>query len=661
MTSASGQFKNEAAKPWAGWAIGVGLLCGGFQCHAADMPTVPKHRPYAGQLQLEVDATDVAHRIVRVHETINQPEISNGQLTLAYPKWVPGNHSTTGPVERIAGLHIESNGQTLNWKRDPIETNVFHIFTTSSNAVHIDFDYLSPTSSKIGRIEISDEISTLKWNEFVLYPLEVWARDIPVTLRLKLPQGYDSASALEPIPSPSNDVIAFKTTDLETLLDSPMYAGRYSKTFDLSETTAVNSPVSAGSVTPLVPPVKLHVFADQPSGLDITDKQLTLHRQLIQQASRLYGAHHYTHYDFLLSVSDKVQHIGLEHHQSSEDGTSFDYFINWNKTMSDRDLLAHEYTHSWNGKFRRPADLWTPNYQQPMQNSLLWVYEGQTQYWGQVLTARSGLLTTAQALEGWALTAAFYAQEHGRQWRPLEDTTNDPIIRYRQSRSWGDWQRAEDYYSEGQLIWLEADTIIRRQTHDKASLDDFARRFFGVADGKITPLTYTFDDVIKSLNDVAAYDWANFFKERVYAANAPAPLRGIEAAGYRLIYNDDPNDMIRSDDRDSEHVSYRYSLGMSIDRHGKIKEVLWDSLAFKMGLIEGMEIVAINGLGYSSDKLDSWLKSTTTEPKKLELIVKSDDRYSTVTTTYQGGLRIPHLVRIPDRPDVFSEILKAKQ
>jgi len=602
-----------------------------------------------GQLALDVDATDVAHRVVHVHETITHPELENGVLTLAYPKWLPGNHSPTGPIERLAGIRFRSNGRLLNWTRNPVDINVFHVTVGTATAVDVDFDYLSPTSTKIGKVEISDDITTLKWQECVLYPLQVTTRDIPVSVQVTLPGDYAFATALEAAEPPKGGVVRFKTTDLETLIDSPLYSGRYSKSFDLSENTNASSP-----------PVTLHVFADKPAGLNLTDAQLKAHRQLVSQASKLFGAHHYKHYDFLLTLSDEVQHIGLEHHQSSEDGTSFDTFTNWDKSITERDLLGHEYTHSWNGKFRRPADLWTPNYQQPMQDSLLWVYEGQTQYWGHVLTARSGLSTQSQAIEALALTAAYYDQQQGRQWRPLEDTTNDPVIGYRKPRSWSDWQRAEDYYSEGQLIWLEVDTIIRSESHQRASLDDFARKFFGIEDGKITATTYYLQDVVRTLNEVVPFTWDQFFQDRVYTANAPAPLRGIEQAGYRLVYNNEPNAMIRSEDRDSAHISFRYSLGVNIDKHGKIKDVAWNGLAYKLGFIEGMDIVAVNGETYSTEKLETVIKASLHEPKSVELIVKNNDHYRVVRFDYEGGLKIPHLERIKDRPDVLADIFKAK-
>jgi predicted metalloprotease with PDZ domain len=476
----------------------VGSLAGPLAAAASEGPTVvvpisaiaaPKDRPYPGEMRVSVDVSDLERRVVHVHESLSG---INGKTVLLYPQWLPGNHAPQGPIDRLAGLRISSDGAPVAWVRDPVEVYAFHVQAASAiKSIDIDFDYLSPTSPKVGHLEVSRDLVILEWNNVVLYPAGYFVRQIPVQATITLPADWQFASALEPM-SASGSRTAFKQVSLETLIDSPLYAGRYSSRLDLDPSGTA--------------PVHLDLFADRPELLVVKPEQLEAYRSLVQQAYKLFGAHHYAHYDFLYSLSDQVEQNGLEHHQSSEDGTDPTSFTEWDKTAYSRDLLSHEFTHSWNGKFRRPADLWTANYNVPMQDSLLWVYEGQTQYWGQVLAARSGLWNKQEALDQLALTAAFYETQTGQQWRALQDTTNDPIINPRRPMSWRDWQRFEDYYAEGALIWLDADTLIRERSQGKRSLDDFARAFFGINDGSFTVVTYTFKDVVTTLNTVEPYN-----------------------------------------------------------------------------------------------------------------------------------------------------------
>ncbi len=440
-----------------------------------DPIAAPLDRPYPGEMRLTVDASDARRRIVRIHETLTgvRPD-----TVLLYPKWLPGTHAPEGPIDKIAGIRITAAGVAVPWTRDPVDVYALRLHAAPAvKSIDIDFEYLSPTSGKVGPLEISPDLGAFEWNELVLYPAGYYARQIPVTATLTLPAGWQAASALQ-ASAVQGATTSFARESLETLIDSPVYAGRYAQKFDLDPGGAV--------------PVHLDLFADRPVLLAVSPEALAAHRALVQQAYKLFGSHHYAHYDFLYSLSDQIIQNGLEHHQSSEDGTDPESFTKWDKTAFVRDLLPHEYTHSWNGKFRRPADLWTPNYNVPMQDSLLWVYEGQTQYWGGVLAARSALRTHDQALDQLALVAAYAQIEPGRRWRSLADTTNDEIMNPRRPESWPDYQRFEDYYDEGSLIWLDADTLIRERSGGKRSLDDFARAFFGVHDGSFVTDTYTF-------------------------------------------------------------------------------------------------------------------------------------------------------------------------
>jgi predicted metalloprotease with PDZ domain len=489
----------------------------------------------------------------------------------------------------------------------------------------------------------------LEWNELVLYPAGYFVRQIPVDASVTLPAGWPLASALETaaIGGPRT---RFKRVSLETLVDSPVFAGRYYKRLQLDADPRA--------------PVNMNLFADRPGLLEVNPEQLAAHRALVQQAYKLFGSHHYDHYDFLYALTDQIPSIGLEHHQSSEDTSDPETFTEWDKTAYTRDLLSHEYTHSWNGKFRRPADLWTPNYNVPMQNSLLWVYEGQTQYWGQVLAARSKLRTMQQALDQLALTAAFYEHEAGRRWRSLEDTTNDEIINPRRPQSWPDWQRFEDYYDESAFFWLDADTLIRERSGGKRSLDDFARTFFGIHDGSFTPVTYTFEDIVVAMNAVERYDWATFLHEHLDSSAQPAPLEGLRRGGYKLVYTDTPSDYLRLTEQQRKHNSLLFSIGIDINEKGgdaAITQVLWDSPAFKARITEGARILAINGVAYNPDVLKDAIRTARGTQAPIQLILKTGDRFSVVDLDYHDGLRYPHLERDTAEPARLDDILTAKQ
>jgi predicted metalloprotease with PDZ domain len=606
----------------------------------------PRDVPYPGALTLAVDATDTDHRIVRVHEVI-PISAEGGEVVLLYPEWLPGTHAPEGPIDRLAGLIVTAGGARLAWTRDVANAYAFHITPPKgASALEIDFQYLSPVSEKVGATEISSTIAALEWIELVLYPAGYYTRDIPVDASLTLPAGWTLATALER-ETGAGPVVHFKRTPLETLADSPVYAGQYTTRLDLDP----------GGVAP----VHLDVFADKPGELEVKPEQLAAHRALVQQAYRLYGSHHYDHYDFLFSVSDLTVHQGLEHHQSSEDGQGAGYFAKYDEAAADRSLLPHEYTHSWNGKFRRPADLWTPNYNVRMRDSLLWVYEGQTEYWGEVLTARSGLRTPAEEREQLALTAAIYDHMPGRAWRNLQDTTNDEIINPRRPLSWITYQRFEDYYDEGLLVWLDADTLIRERSNGARSLDDFAKAFFGIDPGSYTPVTYTFEDLVKALNTTQPYDWGRFLRERLDAVGKGAPLDGLKRGGYRLVYDEKDNLLEKSADGRAKVRSFVFSLGVTVDKDASLADVLWDSPAFKAGLTSGMTLLAVNGVPYSDEVLAEAIQASKTSTAPIELIVKTADRFKVVKLDYHGGLRNPHLERIEGTPDRLDEILAARR
>lgn len=589
----------------------------------------PQDIAYPGTIRLTVDATDTDRHIFRVRETI--PVRGGDSLVLFYPQWLPGNHAPRGPIDKLAGLTVRANNMPLEWRRDPVDVFAFHMDVPSNaTALDVEFQFLSPVESDEGRIVMTPEMLNLQWNAVVLYPAGYFSRQIMVEPSLRLPDNWQYGTALE-VASNSGGMTTFRRVLLETLIDSPIFAGRHFKRMDLN---------ASGRA-----PVHLNVVADRPELLEVKPEQLEAHRALVEQASKLFASRHYDRYDFLLALTNRMGGIGLEHHQSSENATAPAYFTEWEKNTDTRDLLPHEYTHSWNGKFRRPADLWTPNFNTPMRDSLLWMYEGQTEYWGFVLAARSGLWTKQQALDALAGTAATYDLRRGRQWRSLADTTNDPIVASRRPLPWRSWQRSEDYYLEGQLVWLDADTLIRELSHGQRSLDDFARAFFGINDGNYVPVTYSFDDVVNALNSVQPYDWKKFLNGRIESPAAEAPLDGVRRGGYKLVYMETASEYFRNEEDRRKISDLSFSLGMVIGSEGKLTEVLWEGLAYQKGLTVGTQIVAVDGVAYSIDRLKNAIRDAKQSGASIELLVKNGDRYRTVRMDYHDGLRYPHLER----------------
>jgi predicted metalloprotease with PDZ domain len=615
---------------------------------AAPTPAIPAPRDlaYPGHIALAVDTSNIAQGIFAVHETI--PVTKGPRMTLLYPEWRPGNHSPSGRsrLARVANLVITAGGKTVAWTRDPVNVFAFHVpLPPMVTSIDVDFQYLVPPAREYGRPETTLRILTLDWDAVTLYPAGYYSRQITVDARLKIPSGWQLATALESV-AQQGDEVRFAATTFETLVDSPVYAGAYMRRIDLDPGASV--------------PVHMDLFADRPDLLTATPDELTAHRNLIQQAYRLFGARHYDHYDFLVSLSDILPPVGVEHHRSSFDGLSANYLTEWDKSADLHSLLSHEFVHSWNGKFRRPADLWTPNYNVPMRDSLLWVYEGQTQYWGNVLAARSQLFTRQQIRDLLAMLAARFQANPGRDWRSLEDTTDQPIIQYGTPLAWPSWQRGTDYYDVGLLIWLDADTLIRERSHGQRSLDDFARQFFGMDDGSYGELTYTFDDVVAALNRVQPYDWATFLHQRVDAAHVDAPTAGITRGGYRLVFNDTPSDLDKAADELRKLTSLTYSVGLSVDKDGEIKEVLWNGPAFQAGLAPGTRIIAVDELAFDVDQFKAAIKAAQHANAPISLIVREGERFRTVQLDYHGGLRYPHLERDPNRPDLLEGIFAPK-
>lgn len=619
---------------------------GAQEVRGADVPP-PQDTLYPGTIAIHVDASDTSQGIFRVHETI---PVSAGAMTLLYPQWIPGNHSPSGPIAMLAGLKLSVDGKPLAWTRDKYDVYAFHLDVPAGvSSIDADFQYLSGRTDSEG-FEMTDRMLDLVWSEMALYPAGHYSRGITFAPSVTLPRGWQFGTALEQA-SHSGDTTTFKPVPFNTLVDSPMYAGLYFKRVDLNP---------GGKV-----PVHLDIVADAPKYLEMTPQQLQVHRALVTQAVALFGSHHYDHYDFLFSLSDELSGNGTEHHQSSEDGMGADYFTAWHDNAPNRDLLAHEYVHSWNGKFRRPADLWTPNFNVPMGDSLLWVYEGQTQYWGFVLTARAGMWTPQEYRDALAMVAADYDRNRpGFDWRTLEDTTNDATAAHRSGLPYRSWQMSEEYYSGGQMLWLAVDARIRALTHDRKSLDDFARAFFSVDNGSFVTKTYTFDDVVAALNGVAKDDWAAFLHARV-DANQPPLLSGIAASGWKLVYTDQQSAYEKQYDsrpEPSRHLyNFTWSIGLTMNDAGQVNDVRWDGPAFKAGVSTGATLVAVNGQTCTRDVLKDAITAAKSGKSPIQLLLKYQGAYRTVPVDYHDGLQYPHLVRIEGTPDYLSEMIAARK
>jgi predicted metalloprotease with PDZ domain len=607
---------------------------------APEPPPVPAPRDvaYPGLLLLQVDATDLDRKIFRVRQTI--PVSAGGPLTLLYPKWLPGYHSPQAPIELLAGLRLTANGELLDWKRHPVEVHAFTVdVPEGSSEIVAEFEFLSPTDASQGTMVVTANLLTLQWNAVLLYPAGHFSRNIMVRPSLTLPDRWSFGCALEGKATRGNEV-AFDPTRLDVLVDSPLFAGRHHRRLSLDD---------HGDV-------RLHLVADSPELLEASGEQVELHHRVIEQADLLFGGRPFDHFDILAALTGELADIGVEHHRSCEVITAPDYFSRWNENLTNRTTIPHEFAHAWNGKYRRGSDSWTPTFERPIRNSLLWVYEGQTQYWTFVLTARSGLWSAELTREAIALCAATQDIRTGGRWRPMCDTTRDPIIAARNPLPWPSWQRSEDYYLEGALIWLDVDTRLRELTGETRSLDDFARSFFSAPSAGVETSTYDFDDVVNCLEELAPFDWRGLLNERLLGREEKAPLDGIVRGGYRLVYREKPSSYSASLEAASGSIDLGFSLGLKVSTKGAISEVIWEGPAYQAGLTSGPRIVRVNEGEFSADALKHAVAASAGGPP-VALEIESGKTRRTVEIDYAGGLRFPHLAPIAGARPRLDEIL----
>ncbi|HXW92144.1 MAG TPA: M61 family peptidase [Terriglobales bacterium] len=598
----------------------------------------------APTITVSVDATAAPRKIFHARLTI---PASPGTLTLYYPKWIPGEHGPTGPIQTLAGIRFTANGQLLAWRRDLLDGWTFHVQVPEGvSAVEVELDYISPTGREgiyTGGQTATAKMAILNWNTLLLYPLGWTAEELKYQARLELPAGWKFATAL-PLASQSGSNLNFQVASLTTLVDSPVITGEYLRVVPLAEN----------------PRQELDIAADSPAALEAPEDVFDAYKNLADQAFKLFGARHFRDYHFLYSLSDHVAHFGLEHHESNDSRAGERALVDPELRLLEAGLLPHEYVHSWNGKYRRPQDLTTPDYEKAMQTDLLWVYEGLTSYLGDVLSARSGLRTPEQFRDALALLAAQLDHRPGRSWRNLADTADGVPAMQDAPQEWESWRRDLDYYDEDVLNWLWVDTIIRRETQNKKSLDDFCRLFHGGASGPPEVKTYGFDDVVNGLRQVAPYDWRGFWTERLNSHASAAPLGGIEDSGWKLVYDETASEQYRIEERERETIDASNSIGLLLNQDGRVVDTIEGMAAAQAGLGPGMSVVAVNSLRFSADVLRDALRTGKSASGPLELLVENAGYYKTYALDYHGGERYPHLVRAESKPDMLSDILRAR-
>jgi predicted metalloprotease with PDZ domain len=586
-------------------------------------------------ISLTVDATKTPQKLLHAHEVL---AIQPGPLTLYYPKWIPGDHGPSGPIASLTGLKFAGNGEVIPWKRDLLDTFTFHIdIPAGVTKLDASYDYIEPAGGSA-----TDKLLVLEWNEVALYPAGTPAEKLMYESKLLLPDGWKFGTSL-PVATQTGNEVSFKPISLDLLVDSPVISGQYYRVID---------------ITPPGEPIhhEIDMAADSEADLDMSpanQKQMT---NLVAESGKLFGARHYRDYHFLFALSDHVAHFGLEHHESNDSRLPERTLISPGAGMALGGLLSHEFVHSWNGKFRRPADLAVPYYEEPMKTDLLWGYEGLTDYLGPLLATRSGLWTPGEYHEYLASIAASLGPGRpGRTWRPLLDTAvGEPGLGF--ARGWTTWRRGTDYYDEGDLLWLEVATIIHRESHGKKSIDDFCRAFHGGPNNGPEVKTYTFDQLMADLNAIAPYDWATFFNTRLDSTSPEAPVGGIENGGWKVTYNDEPSKLLGRRGNPGDV----YSIGLQLGQDGAVADSIVGSPAFEAGITSGMKVIGINGRVYTHDLLEEAIKASKDSTQPISLLVVVDDYFQTSNINYHGGERYPHLTREDAKPDYLDELIKPR-
>jgi predicted metalloprotease with PDZ domain len=596
-------------------------------------------------IKITADLSDAPRKLY--HAELDIP-VQPGPVTLTTPEWIPGNHRPTGPVDDITGVVFTANGQTLPWRRDDADLYEFHVTIPAGvTTLHAHLDCIVTA-------RISQKLAVLEWEKLLLYPANTPVKDIPIQPSVKVPSGWGIGTALTPTDGydaqhPKGGTTHYAATNVEQLEDSPVIAGQYFHEFAL-----------APEVTPKH---YIDVVSDNPEDSQLRPALLVELNNLVRETGAAYNSRHYNVYHFLLTLSDVAGGEGLEHGQSSDNGVGEKGFADEAHQLAESDLLAHEFTHSWNGKYRRPFNLYQDDFHKMQQGSLLWVYEGMTQYMGNVLAARSGLKSQEQYREILAASAANLDNKPGRDWRSTEDTAIAASILRGGNPAWSNWKRGQDYYQEGELFWLDADTLIRKTTNNKKSLTDFLHIFLAKG-GNTGPLIvpYNRDELIADLNQVVKYDWAAFIHDHIDNINPHADLAGIEQGGYKLVYTDKPTKsdrtMSSTGSRRGGGINVWYSIGIRVTADGLISDVRWGGPADKAQLFPGQKIIAVNGNIFSADALKTAIQQAKGATEPIHLILQGDTFVTQANLDYHDGERYPTLVRVDGTPDYLDDITK---
>jgi predicted metalloprotease with PDZ domain len=602
----------------------------------------------ATELSVTLDATDIVRKHVHTDLVMS---VTPGPLTLVYPKWIPGEHAPTGPLESMIGLTITANGKPVAWNRDPYDLYAFHLVVppgAEQLVISLDSGLGVKREGFTAAQTSTDRLAVVSWNQYVLLPKGEDAEDIPTRASIRVPEGWSIASALA-TKRRADGGYDFEEASLTRLIDSPVQTGRYMKRVEL-----------AGS--PPLPNIAhdIVIAADSPAALVLPDGFAAGYSRLIAEAGVLFGSRMYRHYSWLLTLSDSVAHFGLEHHESSDDRREENAIIDPDKEPWVSTLLAHEYVHSWNAKYRRPEGLLSPDYDKPMDDSMLWVYEGLTTFWGDVLPARAGLLTEDQFRDMLAESAAAFDNEAGADWRTLADTAVAAANLYSAPAAWRSSRRSTDFYAGSVFLWLDVDAEIRERTQGHASLDDFMRRFYAGDSGKPALKPYSEQDVYDNLAAVAPNDWRTFIGRHLHTTGTAALFAALDRSGWKLVYNEDKNAYIEVSQKSRQRVDRMWSIGMSLDKDAAVLDVVEDRAAAQAGVGPGMTLVAVNGRTFTADVLDTAIGEAKQSHEPIALLVQEGDFYRTIEVPYYDGARYPHLVRNGGNTDTLSKVLTAR-
>jgi len=596
---------------------------------------VPTDRAFAGTIALSVDATDVSHKLYSVEAVI--PVQAAGAMTLLYPRWEAASHGPSLSVVNLTGLTVFAGTRRLAWRRDPLEPHALHL-DVPAGATSVTARYQVVAAAG----DLTRDLITLPWQQLILYPAGWYARNIPIAATVSLPNDLTSYAPL-PANQPADGRLVLSARPLDTLLDTPVYAAR----------SASRVSLATGDM-----PVTLTIFGAAATPSAIPPERVDALRRMVSQAKRVFGAVPFARYDFLVRVSDDLSTGGTEHRAAGEITLPTGYLDDWSHQLLDRDIFPHEFVHAWNGLYRTPADLWAPTPNVPQSGSLLWVYEGQTEFWGRVLAARAGLRSTQETLDRLALDAAEVSHRPGRAWRPLADDVTYPTFMLRQPVPWRDWQRRRDYYDEGVMLWLAVEARLRERSGGRRGLDDFAHAFFAGATPDAPARTYTFEALCAALEAVAPGDWADYLTGWLEADDKLDTSTGLKALGWDLAFSDIPTETFRQHEAELGGVDLSYSLGMVVAAEGRIAAVSWEGPAFAAGLAPRSKIVAVGREPFSTERLLEAVRRSQTAP--VSLTVEQDGRQDEYCLPYSGPLRYPGLMRASSRPDRLTRLLKSR-